>query len=131
MNKRCVLAIVAVFAAWQVMDFLIHSVILAPQYAATASLWRPEGEMKIGLMIIVSLIGATCFTLVYERFFATKNIANGALYGLICGIGVGSSMGHGSYSVMPLPYALALGWFLATVAEGVVAGIIVGAVIKD
>ena len=131
MSKRCALAIAAVFVAWQIMDFVIHTIILAPQYAATASLWRPEGEMKMGLLMVVSLIGATCFCLVYDRFFAKKNIANGALYGLIFGIGVGSSMGHGTFSVMPLPYALALGWFLGTVAAAVVAGVIVGAIVKE
>lgn len=131
MSKRCALAIIAVFVAWQIMDFVIHSMILAPQYAATASLWRPEGEMKMGLMMVVSLIGATCFCLVYDRFFATKNITTGAFYGLIFGVGVGSAMGHGTYSFMPLPYALALGWFLATVASTVVAGVIVGAIVKE
>ena len=131
MSKKCGLAVVAVFVAWQIMDFVIHTIILAPQYAATASLWRPEGEMKMGLMMIVSLIGATCFCLVYDRFFATKNIANGALYGLIFGIGTGSAMGHGTYSVMPLPYTLALGWFLSSVVLSVVAGLLVGVIIKD
>ncbi|MEN8162564.1 MAG: hypothetical protein ABFS37_00405 [Acidobacteriota bacterium] len=131
MSKLCGLAIVSVFVVWQIMDFIIHTIILAPQYAATASLWRPEGEMKMGLMMVVSLIGATCFCLVYDRFFAEKNLTNGALYGLIWGIGVGSSMGHGSYSVMPLPYALALGWFLATVAAAVVAGVLVGVIVKE
>lgn len=131
MNKLCGLAIVSVFVAWQIIDYIVHAIILAPQYAATPSLWRPEGEMKMGLMMVVSLIGATCFCLVYQRFFKDKNIKNGALYGLIWGIGVGSSMGHGTYSVMPLPYALALGWFLATVAAAVVAGVLVGAIITD
>lgn len=131
MNKLCGLAIVSVFVSWQVIDYIVHAIILAPQYAATPSFWRPEGEMKMGLMLVVSLIGATCFCLIYDRFFKTKNIKNGTLYGLIWGIGVGSSMGYGTYSVMPLPYALALGWFLAVVAAAVVAGILVGAIITD
>ena len=131
MNKRCGLAIVAVFVAWWVMDFVIHTIILASQYAATASLWRPEGEMKMGLMMVVSLIAATTFCLVYDRFFGKKSLSTGALYGLIFGIGAGVSMGYGTYSVMPLPYALALGWFLGTLAEAVAAGLIVGAIVKE
>jgi hypothetical protein len=37
MNKRIVLGIVAVFVAWQVLDFVLHGLILASTYQATAS----------------------------------------------------------------------------------------------
>lgn len=131
MSKKCMLAVVVVFIAWQIIDFIVHALILAPQYAATASFWRPEGEIKMRLMAVVTLISSICFCLVYDRFFRNKNVTTGMLYGLIWGIGVGVSMGHGTYSVMPIPYALALGWFLGTVAAAVVAGAIVGVIVKE
>jgi hypothetical protein len=46
MVKRFVLAAFAVFMAWSVLDFLIHGLPLQSTYEATASLWRPMGEMK-------------------------------------------------------------------------------------
>ena len=39
-------------------------------------------------------------------------------------------MGYGSYSYMPIPYSLALGWFLASTVEGVAAGVVVGLIVK-
>ena len=39
--KRIVLAVVAVFVAWSALDFVIHGLILASSYEATARLWRP------------------------------------------------------------------------------------------
>jgi hypothetical protein len=51
-------------------------------------------------------------------------------YGLVFGIGSGISMGYGSYSVMPLPYQIALVWFLGAVIEAVAAGWITGMIVK-
>ena len=53
-----VLAVLAVFAAWSVLDFVIHGMILASACAATPQLWRPMVEMKTGLMHGVVLIAA-------------------------------------------------------------------------
>jgi len=32
---------------------------------------------------------------------------------------------------MPIPYAIALGWFLGTVVEALVAGVLLGAIVKE
>ena len=40
-------------------------------------------------------------------------------------------MGYGSYVVMPIPYSMALTWFLGSLVEAVVAGLIVGFVSSD
>ena len=56
MAKKVVLAIVAVFVLCSVLDFFIHNVLLGSTYEATAELWRPMGEMKIGLMYVISAV---------------------------------------------------------------------------
>lgn len=129
--KKTILAILAVFVSWQVLDFLLHNMILMSTYSATSSLWRPQEEMLMGLMLFVSLVSATCFVLVYDWFFKEKNMMTGLKYGLIFGIGVGISMGYGTYSVQPIMYYTALGWFLGTIVEASVAGLIAGLIIKD
>jgi hypothetical protein len=129
--KKTLLAIVAVFVSWQILDFVIHNVILGSTYAATQELWRPMEEMKMGLMMFVSLVSAACFVLVYDWFFKEKNMMVGIKYGLIFGIGAGISMGYGTYSVQPIMYFTALGWFLGAVVETTVAGLITGLIIKD
>ena len=129
--KKTILAIIAVFVSWFILDYLIHQVILSETYGATASLWRPEAEMMMGLMMFVSLVTAACFVLVFDMFFKEKNMMTGLKYGLIIGIGFGISMGYGTYSAMPIMYYTALGWFLGTVVEFSVAGLITGLIIKD
>lgn len=129
-TKRILLATVAVFVAWAVMDFVLHGIILAPQYASSPTLFRPLNEMKMGLLYFSIFVSALAFAFVYGRFFGVKNLRTGSAYGLCLGIGYGIGMGYGTYSTMPIAYLLALGWFLGTVVEMTVAGLIVGAVLK-
>jgi len=120
--KRTILAVVAVFVAWSVLDFILHGMILRSTYEATASLWRPMEEFKWVLNYIVVLISAACFVIIYARMITERGMNTALLYGLVFGIGAGVSMGYGSYSVMPIPYHLALAWFLGTVVMAVVGG---------
>ena len=129
--KRLVGAVVAVFVAVQVMDFVIHGVLMKDLYASTPQLWRPEAEMKMVLMMLVSLLFVVCFVLVFDLYFKHKCVRSGLIYGLLLGIGIGGSMGYGTYSVMPIPYYVALGWFLGTLVELMVAGIITGLILKE
>lgn len=131
MVKRSVLAIVTVFVVCQVLDFVIHSLLLQGTYAQTAELWRPMAEMKMGLMFVVGFIASVCFVFLYALLIRPKTVMAGLKYGLIFGLGTGISMGYGSYSYMPIPYHLALSWFLSTLVKTVVAGVIVGAIVKE
>jgi hypothetical protein len=128
--KKLILSTIAVFFAWSVMDYIIHGMILGSSYAATASLWRPMGEMKMGVMYVSVLIAALSFVVIFARFFAKKGIIAGLKYGLWLGVGTGVSMGYGSYSVLPIPYHMAFTWFVGSIIEAAIGGIIVGAIIK-
>ncbi|NQU41187.1 MAG: hypothetical protein HQ523_14645 [Lentisphaerae bacterium] len=130
MVKRVVMAIIAVFIAWSVLDVVIHGVILKTTYGETASLWRPEGEMKMGLMYAVGAVGAAAFVGLYAAVAKPKSIAAGLKYGLLFGIATGFPMGFGTYCVMPVPVYLAVVWFLGSLVETLVGGAIVGAMIK-
>jgi hypothetical protein len=130
MIKRSILAVIAVFVTWSVLDFVIHGVILKDAYASTPTLWRPMAEMKMGLMHFVVLVSATCFVTIYTRFISEKNLKKAVLYGLVFGVGTGISFGYGSYSVMPMPYHMALTWFLGSVVEATIAGVLVGLIVK-
>ena len=131
MVKKTVIAIIAVFILWSILDFVIHGVILGEAYKATAQLWRPMEEMKMGLMRIVVFLSAVAFVLIYVLFFKEKNIKTALKYGLLFGVVSGLSMGYGSYAVMPIPYNLAFTWFWGTVIEVALGGLIMGLIIRD
>ncbi|MEK6743066.1 MAG: hypothetical protein AABZ15_05635 [Nitrospirota bacterium] len=128
--KRTFLALLAVYVAWSVLDAVIHVGILSAAYAATPKLWRPMQEMKMWLMHGTVLVEVASFVLIYAWLITDKSVKTAVQYGVLFGIGSGFAMGYGSYSVMPLPYRIAFWWFLGRLVEAVVAGWIMGKIIK-
>ena len=131
MIKKSVIAIIAVFVLWSILDFVIHGVLLSEAYKATAELWRTMEEMKMGLLRIVTLITAIAFVLIYALFINEKNIKTALKYGILFGIAMGISMGYGSYAVMPVPYKMAFIWFWGTLIEAALGGMVTGLIICD
>lgn len=128
--KKAILAVLAVFVSWEILDFIIHNLILSNIYGATAHLWRPMEEMKMGLMVLVVFLSAIFFVWIYYKLIP-KSLKNGLTYGLLFGMATGISMGYGTYAVQPIPYILAFGWFLGGLVESTVAGLLVGLIIKE
>lgn len=130
MVKKILFGGLAIFVAWEVLDFLIHGVILGSTYATLGNMFRAQADMKMGLMAAVTLIGALAFAAVYAWFVSPKSLVTGVKYGLVWGFGGGVMMGYGSYAAMPIPYVMALAWFLGTWVEFTVAGLLAGLIIK-
>ena len=131
MAKRTVIAVVVVFVAVSIMDFLIHGIILRSTYEATASLWRPANEMNMAHMYLVSLLSTVFFVLIYGLLIEKKSLASGIKYGILFGLATGIPMGFGSYCFMPIPLSLAWTWFFGAWIEATASGAIIGAILKS
>lgn len=131
MIKRILLATLAVFVSWEILDYLIHMVILSSSYEATAYLWRSADQMKNGLMLIVVVLVSLLFVTIYARLISPKNMRTAISFGVLYGLAGGIGMGYGTYSVQPIPYHMALTWFLGTLVEATVAGLLVGLIVKE
>ena len=127
MLRKVLLPALAITLAWGVLDFIMHGILLQPQYRATPALWRPMGEMKMGVMYFSVFISALAFAAIYHNFVRPKSGPVALLYGIWMGLGHGIAFGYGSYAVMPVPYVMALTWFLGSIVKGAVAGMIVSA----
>ena len=130
--KKLMIAFVAVYVVGQVMGYLIHQVWLAETYASLAAVWRPEAEMasKMWIMFVTSAFFSFFFCYVFARGYEGKGLAEGARYGAIIGLFFGISQAYESYVIYPIPYSLALKWFLSGLAVCVVLGIVAAAVYK-
>jgi uncharacterized protein with PQ loop repeat len=131
MLKRIILAVVFVFIAWSILDFILHGMLLRSTYEATAALWRPMDKMNIPLMYFVTLVFSICFVLIYGLLVGQKSLISGIKFGALFGLATGISMGFGSYSYMPIPLTLAWSWFFGSLIEAIAAGAIVGTIIKS
>ena len=129
--KRAMLAMLAIFVAWSVMDFLLHGVILKTEYEATAALWRPMEEMKMGLIHFTVLVSAFVFVYIYYRFFNEKSLGAAVKWGILFGVSVGFSMGIGTYAVMPVSETMSMAWVFGTIAECLVGGLLLGLIASE
>ena len=128
--KKLIISTLVIFIVWTVIDFIVHGIYLKDYYLQTADLWRPQGEAKMFLNSIVVLISALIFTLIYVALVGRKSIGSALLFGLLVGISAGISMGYGFYAFSPIPYHMAATWFVVSVGEGVIAGVILALIVK-
>ncbi len=130
--KKLLLAVVAVYVAGWALNYLIHQVWLAETYASLASVWRPQAEMasKMWIMAVTGATWSFFFCYVFARGYEGKGLAEGVRYGAIIGLFFGISNSYDSYVIYPIPYSLALKWFLSSLAFCVVQGIVAAALYK-
>lgn len=128
---RLFLAIVAGFVFIFASDFLIHAIWLAPDYKATAELWRPDAEMqqRFAWMILGQLLAATAVAVIWTMGFAGRSIGTGATVGLFMGIAM-QVWAIALFVVAPLPAAIAGKWFLSGLLQATLLGILVAAIYK-
>jgi hypothetical protein len=130
--KRLLLAIPVVFVGIFATDFLIHGVWLKNDYAASASLWRPEADMQkyFGWILLGELLAAITATVLWAKGFAEKSCPLGAaMFGLFLGL-FSQATTLVTYAVQPLPGSLAAKWIVAGAVQGVLLGLLVYLVYK-
>lgn len=128
MNKKLWVGFVAVFIVSQIIGYVVHMVILDPLYKSTAHLWRPQAEMITWLFPVIGLFFSFFFTLIFSKGYEKKGIAEGVRYGVYVGLMVTVPMAYGTYATMPIPYSLALQWFLYGMVEYIILGVVLAMV---
>src|SRR2546427_12700851 len=120
-TKRWLLASVAVFVAIGVLEFLIHGVLLSDLYKQTASVWRPEAEMRQMMWIFWAgyLVFAPFFALIYVKGYekGKPGLGQGFRYGLYVGAMLSVMTGFDLHVVLPIPPALVVRWLVPTLAD--------------
>ncbi len=126
-KKNLVICGLAVFVVRQVLDYLIHGVILAGAYEATFDLWRPDAEMAslMPAMFAGGLFWSFVFAYIFSWARRGPGLMEGVRFGCIIGLFVTVPI-LGNYVVMPIPGSLALSWF----AFGMIQVVICGAVLS-
>jgi hypothetical protein len=130
MNKKLWIGFVVVVVLVFVMDYITNYYLMMSTYAQVSNLWRPMGEMKWGLVVVCQLFFAFFFTLIFSKGYEAKGVWEGVRYGFYVSMMVHVPAAYMTYATMPVPYALALQWFLYGSAETIIAGIALALVFK-
>lgn len=84
MNKRFVVAWIVVFFAWFVGSFVVHGLLLRPDYMQLTALFRTESDQQryFPLMILAHVILSGAFVWIYARGAEAKPwLAQGLRFG--------------------------------------------------
>lgn len=146
--KTCLISVVAVFAFLFGYDWLVHGQLLKADYEATASLWRSQEEMQ--KMFVWCIAYHAALAIVLTCWFKKVRACHAACKtecsteaattccpiksgGLCFGMKVGLLLGithASSYIWLPIPAALAIKWFIASLVQGMGAGVVLGMLCK-
>ena len=128
MNKKLWLGVLTVFVVIAAWETIVNLLLLSSAYQATAHLWRPMAEMKIWLFYVIYLFVAFFFTLIFSKGYEGKGVVEGLRYGFYVGMMMAVPMAYGTYGSMPIPYSMALQWFIYGLIEYLLCGMAVALV---
>ena len=121
--KKVLIGFVVTFILLEVLDILVHGVILMNAYQATQSVWRPDIMQKMWILHIVKIVVAFLVAFIFSKGYEGKGIIEGLRYGLYMGLLMSIGMAYGTYAMIAIPYLLALQWFIYGVIEYIIVGI--------
>ena len=129
--KRLLVSIAAIFLAWMFIDTLSHRLLLHSLYESSPNIWRPLSEMNPVLIIVVTCVLILIFIATYRYLVKPKSLANGFVMGGLLGVALGTSSGFGTYIHSPISLTLAISWLILGTIKGLVAGGILGLLIRE
>ncbi len=129
MNKKFWMSFVATYIVYEILEFVVHGVLLKSSYTSEAvmKIMRPEADVKMWLLYVVGLFFIFFFCWIFVKGNEGKGLMEGVRYGLYVGLMVSVPMAYATYATQPIPYSLALQWFI----YGLIEIIIIGAVLAQ
>lgn len=125
MGKKFWIACVAAFGIFEVFGYVLHGQLLQAAYEATKAVWRPDMMDKLWIFALINLIVAFFFTLIYDQGREGKGVGESLRYGFYMGMMFAVGSAYGTYAMVAIPYSMALKWFVAGVAQTMVAALAV------
>ena len=134
-TKKFLTAFVVVFVLLEITNYLIHGVILSSTYAeeGVKQIFRPVEEMqsKMWIVWLTDLVWAFFFTFIFVKGYENKGIIEGVKYGVYIGLFYSLVMSYQGYAMFPMPYSLALLWFIIGFVQSIVFGVAAAMIYKQ
>jgi hypothetical protein len=133
--KKYLFAVIAVYVVYEIMDFLIHGVILMKTYESMSDsgLWREDMESKMWVMYITALFFSIFFVYLYHFFtngYGKNDWKSGLYFGLVVGFLMNVVGMFNQYAVYNVTLDLTWQWFFFGLVEIAICGLIAGLIYK-
>jgi predicted membrane protein len=111
MNKKFIIAWVALLVVWLMGSFVVHGVLLRPDYMQLTDLFRTQSEQQtyFPLMILAHVILSGAFVWIYARGVEAKPwLAQGVRYGIAVALLTSVPTYMIYFVVQPMPGAVVI-----------------------
>ena len=126
-TKKLLITFVVVYVLLEVMSYLIHGVILSSTYMSeeVKTAFRPEAEMNSNMWIVfvTDLIWSFFFVFFFAKGYEGRGIMEGLRFGFYIGLFWALVSSYQTYAFVPMPYSLALKWFIWGMIEMLILGV--------
>jgi uncharacterized membrane protein YvlD (DUF360 family) len=133
-SKKFWTAFIVVFIVLEVTNYLIHGVILRSTYMSDEykMLFRPEDSMmaNMWLMYLMDLVWTYFFMFFFVKGYEDKGIMEGIRYGFYIALFFSLVTSIQSFVVYPIGFGLAIEWFIASLIQALILGIIAAVIYK-
>jgi hypothetical protein len=128
MNKKFIIAWIVLFVAWFLGSFVVHGVLLQPDYMQLTNLFRTEGDAQqhFPLMILAHVTLSGAFVWIYSRGAEAKPwMAQGVRFGVAIALLTTVPTYMIYYVVQPMPGSVVVKQMIFDSALMVILGLIV------
>jgi len=131
-TKKWVIASLVIFVVDLILSYLFHRVFMSGVYEQTAHLWRPLEEMNRMMWMgwVSGLVWSFLFVYIFAKGYENKGIIEGVRFGALIGVFFGLPMSLGTYISMPITGGIATAWFIYTVVDTIILGILAAVLYK-
>jgi beta-lactamase regulating signal transducer with metallopeptidase domain len=124
--KRFLLSVFAVFIIYEVLSYVINSLLLSECYKELAPVWRKDMMHLMWLMYLVDLLFSFFFVLIYTRWSKKFNIGSGILFGLLAGLMMNTTSVINQWIIYPITNHLMVLWIVFGLFQFIICGMVMG-----
>ncbi len=113
MMKGMVFGGIAAFVFVFLFEFLVHGFLMMGMYQATMTVWRPQAESNMAVMMLSQFLFAMAVAFFYPIVGPDKECKKAVPFGF--GLGLVMAMPQiASYSYLPIPISISIAWAVAS-----------------
>lgn len=129
-TKRFILAGLAVFIVWEILTYVIHTLIMGGLYEASSHLWRQDMAQKMWIMTVTAFVFSFLFVYIFTKGYENRGIGEGFRFGLL--IGVFYTLPHifDQFVIYPVDFLMAIQWFIFGIIEFIIIGMVAAVVYR-
>jgi hypothetical protein len=124
--KRYLLSVFAVFITFEVMSYVVNSLLLTDCYKELAPVWRKDMMHFMWLRYLVDLLFSIFFVLIYSKWNKKFSLRSGLLYGLMAGLMMNTTTTISQWIIYPITNHLMVLWVFFGLIQFLICGMVMG-----